>query len=74
MATLKGISLNKAMQIHEEYKKQYGVRDIMLMLSKYNVTPDKCVGIYRKFGANAIEMIKSNPYALCEEGIDFSFD
>lgn len=74
MANLKGISLNKAMQIHEEYKKQYGVRDIMLMLSKYNIAPDKCVAIYRKFGANAIEIIKANPYALCEEGIDFSFD
>ncbi len=74
MANLKGISLNKAMQIHEEYKKQYGVRDIMLMLSKYNITPDRCVGIYRKFGAGAMEIIKANPYTLCEEGIDFSFE
>ncbi len=74
MANLKGISLNKAMQINEEYKKQYGVRDIMLMLSKYNISPDKCVGIYRKFGAKAIEIIKANPYTLCEEGIDFSFE
>lgn len=74
MATLKGISLQKAMQIHEEYQKQFGVRDIMLMLSKYNITPDRCVGIYRKFGANAIEIIKTNPYTLCEEGIDFPFE
>ncbi len=74
MATLKGISLQKAMQIHEEYQKQFGVRDIMMMLSKYNITPDRCVGIYRKFGTNAIEIIKSNPYTLCEEGIDFPFE
>ena len=74
MAVLKGISLQKAMQIHEEYQKQFGVRDIMMMLSKYNITPDRCVGIYRKFGANAIEIIKTNPYTLCEEGIDFPFE
>ncbi len=74
MAALKGISLQKAIQIHDEYQKQYGVRDIMLMLSKYSIPPDRCVGIYRKFGTNAIEMIKANPYSLCEEGIDFSFD
>ncbi len=74
MATLRGISMQKAMQIHEEYQKQFGVRDIMMMLAKYGIAPDKCVGIYRKFGANAIELIKSNPYALCEEGIDFSFE
>lgn len=74
MAVLKGISLQKAMQIHEEYQKQFGVRDIMMMLSSYNISPDRCVGIYRKFGANAIEVIKSNPYTLCEEGIDFPFE
>ncbi len=74
MATLRGISMQKAMQIHEEYQKQFGVRDIMVMLSKYNIAPDRCVGIYRKFGANAIEIIKSNPYVLCEEGIDFPFE
>lgn len=74
MAVLKGISLQKAMQIHEEYQKQFGVRDIMMMLSKFGIGPDKCVGIYRKFGANAMEIIKSNPYVLCEEGIDFSFE
>ncbi len=74
MAVLKGISLQKAMQIHEEYQKQFGVRDIMMMLSKYNIGPDRCVCIYRKFGGNALEIIKSNPYTLCEEGIDFPFE
>ena len=74
MANLKGISMQKAMQIHEEYQKQFGVRDIMVMLSKYNIAPDRCVGIYRKFGVNAIEIIKSNTYVLCEEGIDFPFE
>lgn len=74
MATLKGISMQKAMQIHEEYQKQFGVRDIMMMLSKYSISPDRCVAIYRKLGANAIEVIKANPYALCEEGIDFPFE
>ncbi len=74
MATLRGISMQKAMQIHEEYQKQFGVRDIMMMLSKYNIAPDRCVAIYRSLGTNAIEVIKSNPYVLCEEGIDFSFE
>lgn len=74
LANIKGISLQKAIAISEEYKKQYGVRDIMLLLSKYNITPDKCVGIYRKFGERSIEMIKANPYILCQDGIDFAFE
>ena len=74
LANIKGISLQKAFAISEEYNKQYGVRDIMILLSKYNVSPDKCVNIYRKFGDKSIEMIKANPYVLCSEGIDFSFE
>ena len=41
LATIKGITLSKAKQVSEEYQKQYGVRDIMMMLSKYGATPDK---------------------------------
>ncbi len=74
LSSIKGISLQKAMSISEEYKKQYGVRDIMLLLSKYNITPDKCVAIYRMFGERSIEMIKANPYVLCSDGIEFPFE
>ena len=74
LAAIKGITLEKAKQISEEYQKQYGVRDIMMMLSRYGVTPDKCLAIYRRFGDKSTDMIKSNPYALCEEGIDFRFE
>ena len=62
------------MAICEEYKKQYGIRDIMLMLSKYKVTPDKCLNIYRRFGEKSTEIIKQNPYILCDEGLDFRFE
>lgn len=74
LATVKGITHAKAKQISEEYQKQYGVRDIMMMLSRYGATPDKCLAVYRRFGDKATEIIKSNPYALCEEGIDFRFE
>ena len=74
LATVKGITLSKAKQVSEEYQKQYGVRDIMMMLSKYGATPDKCLAIYRRFGEKSTDIIKSNPYALCEEGIDFRFE
>ena len=74
LATIKGISLQKAMAISEEYHKQYGIRDIMLLLSKYNISPDRCVSIYKKYGMRSIEMIRQNPYVLCGEGIDFNFE
>ena len=74
LATIKGISLQKAIAVSEEYKKQYGIKDVTIMLSKYNVTPEKCLQIYRKFGQKSTDIIKSNPYVLCDEDIDFRFE
>ncbi len=74
LAVLKGISLEKAKALSEEYAKQYGIRDIMLMLSKYGIGADRCLNIYRRFGVKAVEIIKANPYTLCEEGLEFPFD
>lgn len=74
LATIRGISLQKALDISKEYEKQYGVRDIMLMLSKYGVTPDVCLNIYRRFGLQSTELIRQNPYVLCTEGIDLHFE
>ncbi len=74
LAQIKGISLNKAMLINAEYQKQFGLKDIMLLLSPFGVTPDEALKIFKKFGSSADKLINDNPYVLCEEGVDFSFD
>lgn len=74
LATIKGITIEKAYAISEEYCKQYGVRDIMLLLSPYNVSPERCVKIYRTLKDTACDTIKRNPYVLCCEDIGFSFE
>lgn len=74
LATLKGISISKAMAINSEYLKQFGMRDIMLLLSNFGITPEEAVKIYRQFGNNSKNFIKDNPYLLCGDGIDFSFE
>lgn len=74
LATIKGITIEKAYAISEDYCKQYGVRDIMLLLAPYNVSPEICVRIYRRFKDTACETIKQNPYVLCSEDIGFSFE
>jgi len=74
LTAIKGFSMQKAMAVSEEYNKQFSIRDIMLMLSNYNITPDRCIDIYKKFGAESVNIIKSNPYVLCEQGLDFNFE
>ena len=74
LTAIKGISLEKALNISEQYKVQFDIRDIMLTLSKYNITPEEAASIFKTLGTKSIEIIKENPYCLCENGINFSFE
>ncbi len=74
LTVIKGISPDKANAICESYKQQFGIRDIMLTLSKYKISPNEATLIFKTLGVQSIDIIKHNPYALCKSGIDFSFD
>lgn len=74
LAELRGISLEQAKNIGEEFKKQYAMRTVMLGLEKYGLTPNECVRIYKKMGIGAVEIVKENPYSLCSLGIGISFE
>ena len=74
LSEIRGISEEKALLISEEYKKQYGIRDIMLSLSKFKITPIEASNIFKYLGANCVDLIKENPYYLCSEEIGFPFE
>ena len=74
LAVIKGISLEKAMNISEEYKKQFGIRDLMLLLNPYQISVEKCVVIFQRLGVKAVEKIKDNPYILCVNDVDLPFE
>ncbi|MBR7071127.1 MAG: ATP-dependent RecD-like DNA helicase [Clostridia bacterium] len=74
LATVRGISLSRAYEFSAEYAKQFGVREVMLLLNNYRVSPEMCVRIYRVLGEDSSVLIRENPYILCREEIGFSFD
>lgn len=74
LSELKGISIDQAKSIGEEFNKQYAMRTVMLGLEKYGLTPNECVRIYKKLGVRAVELVKENPYCLCSLGIGISFE
>lgn len=74
LASIRGISVQKAYAISEEYGKQFGVRDVMVLMAPYTLSPELCVRIYRVLGSQAAEQIKENPYVLCREEIAFPFE
>lgn len=74
LATIKGISADKAKSISDEYAKTAMVQDIMLLLSPYEVSPDRCMNIFSRLGKNATSRIKENPYLLCMPDIEIPFE
>lgn len=74
LASIKGISYDKAISISEEYKKQFGIRDLMILLNPYQVSLERCIKIFHTLGKSASDIIKDNPYVLCRDEFGFSFE
>jgi exodeoxyribonuclease V alpha subunit len=73
LGEIDGIGEKKIGLIYESYYKQREVKSIMVFLQAYGVTPNQCMKIYKRFGADSITVVKDNPYILTEEvsGIGF---
>lgn len=74
LTSIKGISKEKALDISEQLKKTFGFRELLIYLSKYEIRPEEAVRIWKKLGTGARKLIETNPYVLCEEGINLSFE
>lgn len=73
LTAIRGISAEKAMIISRSHIIQMGASSLMMFLQQYDITVKMCAKIYKKFGPGAVELIKENPYILCDEieGIGF---
>ncbi|MBQ6267716.1 MAG: ATP-dependent RecD-like DNA helicase [Clostridia bacterium] len=74
LAQIKGISLESAKRMSEEFNRRAAEREALIALEKYGLTTAECMRIFKKFGPNAAETVERNPYLLCNEGIGISFD
>lgn len=70
---LPGIGEKRAQMIQESYAEQAEQREAMVFLQSYGVTPSLAVKIFKRYGENVKQVIRSNPYRLVEdvEGIGF---
>lgn len=63
---VKGITSSKLNEILEGYRKSKSVRDLMVYMAPYGVTPRKATMIQEQFGDAAVSIVKENPFRLCE--------
>lgn len=73
LTEVSGISKEKAEKLAEEFKQVFGVRSLMLYLSAHHVNAMQSVMIYKKWGSEALSLIKENPYLLCSAEIAVAF-
>lgn len=74
LAEIKGISLKKAKEISRIFNEQFAVRQIMISLERFGMTPNECLEAYKLYGANAVDYITANPYILCSDMIGIGFE
>lgn len=74
VAKIRGISLKKATDISKQLRENTGIRELMLYLQEYDISPSSAVRIYKSFGSHSIEEIKNNPYSLSRGDFGISFE
>ena len=60
--------------IRKGWREGKGTRELMIFTQQYGISIAKTTKIYRRYGADAIAVIKADPYRLCRDiwGVGFS--
>lgn len=68
-----GIGRKKLGPIIESYNENMGVKNIIISLAPYGISPRICMKIYKKYGSSSIDVISSNPYRLIDDIVGVGF-
>ena len=63
---IKGITEAKLEDIKTSYTESRTLRDLMILLSPFKVTPATATKIYDHFGARSVDILRDNPFELCQ--------
>jgi exodeoxyribonuclease V alpha subunit len=68
-----GIGEVRARRVMQAWQEQRGMQDVMVFLQGHGVGASLALRIYRAFGADTIQQVRENPYALAQQvhGIGF---
>ncbi len=72
LSDINGITPKKAKKIADSFKDNFGVRSVMMFCRDF-FGPATAVKVYKTWGGASVDIIKDNPYRLCQtiHGIGF---
>ncbi len=65
LTAIQGISRKKAQDISAEFKKIYGVREMITQLSAMGIETADALMLYRAYADITADILRDNPYLLC---------
>lgn len=70
---VEGIGPTRRQRIKESWSEQKGIHDIMIFLQGHGIGTAQSARIFRRYGDQAVAMIRENPFRLCADvwGIGF---
>ena len=73
LSEVKGISDRKAREIYLQFHEKQDMRQAMMFLANYGISPTLSLRIYKAYGSDLYTIIRENPYRLAEDmsGIGF---
>ncbi len=73
LTDINGITAKKAKKIAESFAENFGVRSVMMFCRDF-FGPATAVKVYKTWGGASVDIIKDNPYKLCQkiQGIGFN--
>lgn len=73
LSKIRGITDRKAMEIYEQVEEKKDMRDVMIFLQGYGISPTLSTKIYNLYGIKVYDILKTNPYRLADDitGVGF---
>ena len=70
---IRGVGKKNFERIHQSWQEHRSIRDLMLFLQPHGITPAYALRIHRAYGAEALAVVRENPYRLAMDihGIGF---
>lgn len=73
LARLRGISAAKAQSISRSFRQQAGMRRLMEFVCSFGLRPVLAMRMFKFYGDQAMELLRSNPYVLAFDHIGGTF-
>ncbi|MEG0249665.1 MAG: ATP-dependent RecD-like DNA helicase [Peptostreptococcus sp.] len=68
-----GIGQKKLEPIIESYNENMGVKNVIVALSPYGISPKLSMKIFKKYGSRSLDVVRSNPYQLIDDIVGIGF-